>query len=304
MTIKLDQIRTFIAVAESGSLADAAKLLGKTSSAVSIALKQFTGQYGDGLFETDRKSTLTTDGQFVLTQSRNAIGHFDDAMNVIGRYRSGQYGSVRIAAVPSFSTRLLPKIVRRFKAELPAVDLELRDADSDSIIQAVRDGTVDLGVASKLGASHDLKTELLLEEPFGVVCRQDNPLSQINNPITWGQLQSQPFINNGLCAAICNPNFELAQNNSSFYIHNTATLLTFVAQGFGVTLLPQSAISDNEDLCFLRLQDKTAIRRLFIMQHPQQQLNPAATVFKSQLASVSQALLKDDSLLVLESRAG
>ncbi len=298
MTLKLDHIRTFVAVAESGSLVDASKILGKTPSAVSITLKQFTGQFGDSLFETDRKSTLTTTGRFVLARSRNALSNFDDAMDEIQQYRCGSSGSVSIASVPSFSMRLLPDIVKEFRAELPDVKLDLRDADSDSISQAVRNGTVDIGIASRLGSSHDLKTELLLEEPFGIVCRQDNPLAQPDGtPITWEQLASQKssFISNGLCKMIASSNLPFAAEKSNFHIHNTSTLLSFVAQGFGITLLPRSAVSNHYGLTFLHLKDKLAIRRLFIMQHQKHELNPAAKRFKAQIKLLQQTEVLDSA---------
>ena len=297
MTFKLDHIRTFIAVAESGSLVDAGKILGKTPSAVSLVLKQFTEQAGDGLFETDRKSTLTTTGQFVLNQSRNALKNFDETMQTIQQHGRGEHGSVRVASVPSFSTRLLPKIVKNFRAELPNVNLELRDADSDSISQAVREGRVDIGIASRLGATHDLKTELLLEEPFGVVCRQDHPLVQLKKPITWKQLSTQKskFISNGLCQLIVASILDFPANESNFHIHNTATLLSFVAEGFGITLLPRSAVSDHLGLCFLRLKDRLAIRRLFIMQHQLHELNPAAQAFRAQIKLLQQTYKSGDT---------
>lgn len=291
MALKLDHVRTFITVAESGSLLEAGKKLGKTPSAVSLALKRFSDQFGDDLFETDRKSTLTTTGQFVLNQSYKALKGFDDSMSLIQHYRRGQFGSLSVASVPSFSTRLLPEIVKNFRTEHPNVNIELHDANSDSIIQAVREGTVDIGIATRLGASHDLKSELLLEEPFGIVCRQDHPLAKLNKPIEWKQLAEQKteFISNGLCSLITHSIDEFCAKKSNFHIHNTATLLSFISGGFGVTLLPRSAVPDHLGLSFLYIKDKLAIRRLFIMQHQVNDLSPTAKIFKTQLKTLQLA---------------
>ena len=283
MQFKLDQVRTFIAVAESGSLNDAAKILDRTPSAISMSLKQFTEKLGDELFETDRKSTLTTLGHFVLEQSRNALKEFDESMDRVHRYAEGGFGSVRIASVPSFSTRILPGIAERFRKKLPDVNLELRDMDSVSINSAVRNTVVDFGIASNIGITYDLETELLLEEPFGVVCRTENLLNQNHTVIEWEQLESRQFINNGLCKLIKNSYMEQLRNDSKIHIYNIATLLGFISKGLGVTVLPRSAVPDHYNLCFLPLYDKLAIRQLFIMQRKPHGLNPAASMLKHQI---------------------
>ena len=64
--IKIEMLRVFRAVAEQGSLARAADVLGRTPSAVSMMLSQFEWHIGAPLFETDRKNRLTTLGALVL----------------------------------------------------------------------------------------------------------------------------------------------------------------------------------------------------------------------------------------------
>ena len=283
MHTKLDHMRIFKAVAETGSLSDAAKILNRTPSAISMSLKQFTEQLGNELFETDRKSTLTPLGHYVLERSRNALKDFDESMDMIQRYAKGNFGTVRIASVPSFSTQLLPSIVKQFTQRFPDVRLELREIDSDLINKAVRNGVVDFGIASRLGAAHKLKTNLILEEPFGLVCRSDHELAQKQKSITWKGLQSEAFISNDLCKLIQNPQLEQLSQNVKLHIHNTASLLSFVEQGFGVTLLPSSAVPNKPEFSFLPLNDKSVMRQLFIIQHKQHRLNPAARNFKQQI---------------------
>lgn len=283
MHSKLDQVRTFKTVAEYGSLTDAAKILNRSPSAISMSLKQFTEQLGGELFETDRKSTLTPLGDFVLEQSRTALKDFDESMESIRRFAKGDFGTVRIACVPSFSTRMLPRIVKEFSRQMPAVRLELRDIDSELINRAVRKGIVDMGIASRLTVSQQLKTKLLFEEPLGVVCQPGHPLSGQARPVTWPQLKTQTFISTELHKLISHPNLDSMRKQARLHIHNLASLLSFIMEGFGVTLLPRSAIPDHLALCFLPLEDKTAKRRLYLIEHKKHRLNPAARRFKSHI---------------------
>ena len=283
MLSKLDQVRTFKTVAECGSLIDAAKILNRTPSAISMSLKQFTQQLGGELFETDRKSILTPLGDFVLEQSRTALNDFDESMESIERYAEGDFGTVRIACVPSFSTRMLPKIVKQFSLKMPDVRLELRDIDSDLINKAVSKGIIDLGIASRLGKDHQLKTKLLFEEPLGVVCQPNHLLAKQVKPVSWAQLKTQEFVSSELHKLLNNSHIDQLRKKAKLHIHNLASLLTFIIEGFGVTLLPRSAIPDHLGLCFLPLEDASAQRQLFLIEHKKHKLSPAVKSFKAQI---------------------
>lgn len=280
MQIKPDALRTFVVVADCGTLAEAADVLNRTPSAISMTLKQFTAHFGAELFETDRKSTLTPFGRFVLEEGRRALNDFEESMRNIREHAEGEMGSVRLATVPSVATRMLPERVEKFQQRYPKVRLELRDLDSSLVAEAVRNGSVDLGIASLTSAAHDLVTGLLLEEPFGVVCRADHPLARRKKAIKWKDLENVKLISNGLNAMIKDPDFARLSANTTMHIHNTSTLLGFVEQGMGVTLLPKMALPQQGSYHFLPLADKSAVRRLYFLQHRQHRLSPAALAFK------------------------
>ena len=281
MNIKLDLLRSFITVAERGNLQEASDILSRTPSAISMSLKQLKEQLGAELFETDRKSSLTPIGRFVLEEGRRALGDFDESMRTIQRYANGEMGAVRIATVPSVATRLLPEVVREFRQAAPNVRLELRDTDSAMVAAAVRNGSVDCGIASLSLASSDLTCELLLEEPFGLVCRPDHSLAKIKSPLTWQSLEGTSFISNGLCSQIHDSDFNRVNSSTTVKIHNIAALLSLIQQNMGVTLLPRLAVPEQNDFVFLTLADKTAVRQLYFLQQRNHRLSPAALAFKT-----------------------
>ena len=74
MAIKLEMMRCFRAVAERGTLAEAAEALGRTPSAVSMTLSQFEREVGGALFEGAGKGRLTPLGRMVLDEVTEEIG--------------------------------------------------------------------------------------------------------------------------------------------------------------------------------------------------------------------------------------
>ncbi|MGI9416603.1 MAG: LysR family transcriptional regulator, partial [Geminicoccaceae bacterium] len=129
MAIKIDMLRYFVAVAESGNLADAADKLGRTPSAVSMMLKQFEDHLGAALFESERKSRLTALGTFTLDQATRELDHFERIVAAIEHFSRAKAGFVSIAAVPSVAEAILPSAVHDFLRDHPGVQIDIRDMD-------------------------------------------------------------------------------------------------------------------------------------------------------------------------------
>jgi DNA-binding transcriptional LysR family regulator len=133
MAIKLDMLRIFIVVARVGRLADAADIMGRTPSALSMSLKQLEDHLGEPLFETDRKNRLTALGEFVLRQADQEVQQFDKMISEIEGFARAKRGKVRIAAVPSVAATIMPIVMARHLKECPDVAIDLRDMESRSV---------------------------------------------------------------------------------------------------------------------------------------------------------------------------
>src|SRR6476469_5668033 len=120
--LDIDQLRTFIAIAETGSFTRAADVVFKTQSAVSMQMKRLEERIGKAIFERDgRASKLTEDGDRLLDYARRiiklnveALAAFDDA-ELAGR--------VRLGLPDDYADRYLPEIMARFSRAYPRVEL-------------------------------------------------------------------------------------------------------------------------------------------------------------------------------------
>ena len=90
MAIKLEHLRVFVTVAESGTLADAGNRIGRTPAAISMTLNQIEDELGGPLFEGERKARLTHLGQFVLARAQRAVTEHLAAVTDIKRFARGE----------------------------------------------------------------------------------------------------------------------------------------------------------------------------------------------------------------------
>ena len=188
MAIKIDMLRCFQAVANHGSLAVAATVLGRTPSAISMMLKQFEEHIGAPLFETARKARLTPLGALILTEAQRELGHFDRTIQAIEGLSQAKLGSVRLAVTPSVAQTVLPPVLQRFMQDHPKVRIDLRDMDSTAVADELIHDRADIGLAS-IASLPGFERQILFSDAFGVVCRADHPLSQNWHDLSWADLQ-------------------------------------------------------------------------------------------------------------------
>lgn len=276
MSIKIEMLRCFRAVVDQGSLAEAASVLGRTPSAVSMMLKQFEDHIGAPLFETARKSRLTPLGRLIHDEARRELDHFDRTVSTIEGLSRAELGFVRLSVTPSLSQSVLPPILHRFLQDHPNVRIDMADMDSAAVHQDLLAERADIGLAS-IGALKGFECHPLFSDRFGVICRNDHPLARDWDQLAWSDLKGMDFIANGLCSQIRDDDFAPLLDSARLTVRNTASLLGLVKAGVGITVLPRLVVlPDNADLAFLPLTNVNARREVWMITQPRQMLTPAA----------------------------
>ena len=276
MAIKIEMLRCFHAVAETGSLADAAERLGRTSSAVSMMLRQFEDHVGAPLFESTRKSRMTPLGEMVLVEASRELEHFNRTVTAIEGLSRAEQGQVRLAVTPSVAQSVLPRILHDFMKKHPRVRVDMRDTDSASVQRELTSERADIGIAT-LRQMPGFDRELLFSDRFGVVCSVDHDLAQRGVDPRWSDLEGKNFIANGLCYTIRDEGFAPILEASNLMVPNTASILSLVRAGVGVTILPEMAVlSEFVDLQFLPLAECATRREVWMVTPSGHMLTPAA----------------------------
>jgi DNA-binding transcriptional LysR family regulator len=293
LAIKIEMLRCFRAVAEHGSLADAAEVLGRTPSAVSMMLRQFEDHIGAPLFESTRKSRLTPLGELILIETNRELSHFERTVTAIEGLSRAEIGQVRLAVTPSVAQVIMPPILQEYMKGHPGVRIDMRDTDSASVQRELAAERADIGMAS-VGHIPGFERHLVFTDRFGVVCRVDHPLAQNWAELTWKDLQGVDFIANGLCDFITDEGFAPIMAQCRLNVLNTASILSLVRGGVGVTLLPELAVlPEFLDLEFLPLVDTSARREVWMVTPPQHMLHPAAQALTKVIINANIAVTHD-----------
>lgn len=274
--MKIELLRYFLAVVEAGGLAEAGMRVGRTPAALSMALKQLEEELQGSLFEGERKTHLSPLGEQACVVARRAIAEFDASLQNLRAFASGHQGTVKVAAVPTAATQLLPAMTLKMRNSHPQVRIDLRDSDSQSVANALHNHEIDFGIGTLPKGTRDIDAVALIEDPYVLVCSKQHRLSDLKRPVRWEDIESTDFIANGLCAKFPAERMQQLVADSRLMIHNTTSLLTYVKSGLGVTVLPRMAIVGAVGLECLPLADRSASRTVELLKRKGASLSPAA----------------------------
>ncbi|MET1078791.1 MAG: LysR family transcriptional regulator [Pseudomonas sp.] len=126
---KLSEMHTFVMVADTGSISEAARRLGTAKSMVSQRLQQLEKRLGTVLLERGRQARLTESGEVFYRWCVRILGDVDDAENAVLSAQSSLRGSLRLAAPMAFGIRYLNPILSSFAMRYPDLLLDLEFDD-------------------------------------------------------------------------------------------------------------------------------------------------------------------------------
>ncbi len=161
--LDLDQLQTFVAIADMGSFTRAADAVFKTQSAVSMQMRRLEERIGKPLFERDgRSNRLTEDGERLLPYARRmlqlngeTVAAFDDAQ---------LEGHVRIGTPDDYADRFLPEIMARFARSNPRVELSVVCEPTINLDDLIRRGALDIALVTQ--GDDKRRSEVVRSEPL------------------------------------------------------------------------------------------------------------------------------------------
>ena len=137
--LDLDQLQTFIAIADTGSFTRAAEEVFRTQSAVSMQMRRLEERIGKQLFEKDgRTNRLTEEGERLLAYARRMLRLNRETLAAFDEKRLE--GSIRIGTPDDYADRFLPEIMGRFSRSNPRVELSVICEPTVNLVEHVRRG--------------------------------------------------------------------------------------------------------------------------------------------------------------------
>jgi LysR family transcriptional regulator, low CO2-responsive transcriptional regulator len=235
------RLRSLVAVAESGSVREAARRLTVTEPAVSAALAALAREVKAPLVERDgRGLRLTPAGDTYAAYARRILGLHEEALAAARSGRDAGRGLVRVAAVPTAGEHLLPAALASFLAAYPQIDLRLEVAPSDRTWAMFAAHEADL-VIGGLPPAHTAGAVIRATRPNLLVVVASPAVAAAFDPTAtrWLQRESGSATRAHAEALLAGADADPPK----LTLGSTGAVIAGAAAGLGATLVPRGAVA-------------------------------------------------------------
>ncbi|WVT73919.1 LysR substrate-binding domain-containing protein [Sinorhizobium chiapasense] len=246
--LTLRQMRYFEALASVRHFGKAAELVHVSQPALSAQIMEMENHLGVKLVERSRSGVfLTRKGEEVLARTRSILAEVD-LLEQSARASAGTLeGRIRIGVIPTLAPYLVPRLVPHLRSVYPAIEIELRESVTSRLVGDLGEGLLDAVVAALPIDMEGLATKPLFSDRF-YMAMADDERNILMSPLTEDQVDVEQLLllEEGHCLrdqalAVCSTAGK--RRLVSFGATSMTTLLQMVANGMGMTLIPEIAIA-------------------------------------------------------------
>lgn len=246
--MELRHLRYYLAVAEECHFGRAADRLHIAQPPLSQQIKQLEAELGVTLLiRSTRRVELTPAGAVYLAHARAVLARVDAAADEVRRVASGELGHLAIGFTGSATYDVMPMLARVLRQDLPGIALDLKgELWTRDQVAGLLDRSLDIGFLRPPVRNPDLEVRVLRREPLVAVLPEAHPLAG-EAKILLSDLRKEQFIcypSRG--RSVVHESVINACEKAGFLpadIHEvaeTSTLVSFVAAGLGVALVPSA----------------------------------------------------------------
>lgn len=267
----VEELRHFLLVIEHGTFTEAARRARLTQPSLSASIARLESALGARVLHRDRHgATATSAGEALVPRAKEVLGAIEGARRAVAEVAGLRAGEVRIAAGATVCTYYLPPILKRFREQHPGVLLRLRELSSAEVVDAVREGSADLGIAMGGTVGDRWRTDALVLVAKPGVERAGAPFVTFPRGTNTREALDRLF-----------PEAEIAMELSSI-----ATVKANVRAGMGVALLSRAAAENDlaaGRLCVLDDRRTPITRVMRVVHRGKARLSPAAAALRAML---------------------
>ena len=262
--ITLRQLHYFASLARHRHFGRAAGACSVSQPALSMQIKELEREVGVDLVERRKGAfALTATGAEVAQRAERILASARDLVD-FGRHREVLAGRLKLGAIPTLAPYLLPKLLPRLRSTYKALQLELRETQTTQLVYELMAGELDCALLALPIENAEIETLTLFEDRFLLAVPAGEPMPR--RPLQARDLPPSRLLllEEGHCLrdqalAFCAGKGR--ESASAFGSTSLATVMQLVANGYGVTLLPEIASQ-------AELQDKRMSLRRFAAPEP------------------------------------
>lgn len=242
--ISLKQLRYFDALARIGHFGRAADHCAVTQPALSMQIQDLERDLGLTLLERRRNGVrLTGEGREIARRAARILAGVRDLKDYAQHLSEGMSGTLQLGVIPSVAPYLLPRFLPRLRDRYPTLDVHIRETQTAQLARELLDGDLDLLIVALPLDNPDIETIRLFEDRFLLALPASRRIdSRVRATPEFMKGDRLLLLEEGHCLrdqALTFCDLRQVENIDTFGASSLTTLVQMVANGLGLTLLPE-----------------------------------------------------------------
>lgn len=256
----LTELRYIVAVAQEKHFGRAAQRCFVSQPTLSIAIKKLEEELGVSLFDRSSNEVMVTEaGERIVSQAMHVLEEADRIKHLANEEQNELDGVFKLGLIFTVAPYLLPKLILSLRGIAPNMPLQLDENYTVSLTESLKRGDLDAAVVAEPFHEPSLVTTPLYDEPFFVIVPKGHPFEALDE-INQHQLAQERvlLLTEGNCMRdnVLTSCSELAAQQRIQGLANTIqgssinTIRHMVASGLGISILPATALTENDHMLF------------------------------------------------------
>jgi DNA-binding transcriptional LysR family regulator len=290
MNISFRQLRLVLALAETGSVSGAARVMHVTQPTASMQLKDVADTIGLPIYElVGRRVYMTEVGNELAKTARAMSAEWDGFEQRVNALKGYTRGKLRVALV-STAKYFVPRLLGSFCNRYPEIDVSLEVLNRDGVVARLQNNLDDLYVMSVPPMDLDLVDEVFMANPLVMICASGNPLAK-QKSLSLAELVEQRFIlreeGSGTRMAVDNYFKKLKfRPNLRLELGSNEAIKESVAGGLGISVISSHALhgkAREQGVSVLNVEGFPVASHWHVVHPKGKKLSPIASIFKAHL---------------------
>jgi len=261
--ISLKQLRYFDAVARTRHFGKAAEQCSVTQPALSMQIQELEKTLGVQLMERSRGGVMLTEaGRDIAGRATRILAETRDIVDFARRQGNILSGPLHLGVIPSVAPYVLPALLPLIRDRFPDLDLHLRETQTHHLVDELLDGALDLLLLALPVENPEIETIKLFNDRFLLAMPKSRHIpNRIRATPDLLQQDRLLLLEEGHCLrdqALSFCSLRRVDNIDTFGASNLSTIVQMVANGLGMTLLPELSIKlecRHDDIRLMRFTD-------------------------------------------------
>ena len=246
--MEMHQVRYFLAVAKNLNFTRGAEECNVSQPSLTRAIKQLEGEFGGDLFRRERpQAQLTELGERMLPLLRQCYESAVSARELALSMKKGEVASLRLALSHTFDINLFMPHLNEVRRQFERLDCRLLRGTAPEVVELLKSGEAELGIASELGEGWDrLDRWPLFTEDFILLVNAKHRLARLP-AIALQELRQERLLLRTYCEH-AEPTAALLRTHGldvdhCYQITSESDLMSMLASDLGVAIVPRSTSS-------------------------------------------------------------